>query len=232
MKKKTAELFASTIFLVVGIAISSGGWYAYQSQKKFVAIAQKMPGVVKALEYRGSRKSGGSNYPVVEFQTPEGKTVSFRSDVGSNPASYDVGEQVEVLYNPSHPNEAKLTGFWNLWGLATIFAGLGSVFMIIGIGTMMIFIRLRRMIEEVKMTGQAVELPARIEYTQNKGRKRYYLRSEWLNPADRKMYLFDSESISYDPTPFMEGRSVRVWYDPHNPQNRYYVDTSFLPEKA
>lgn len=185
-----------------------------------------------ALEYSRSRKGSGSYYPVVEFQIPEGKTVSFRSDVGSNPVSYDVGEQVEVLYNPRYPNEAKMTGFWNLWGLATIFAGLGSIFMIIGIGTMAIFLRRRRMIEEVKMTGQAVELPVRIEYTQSKGRKRYYLRSEWLNPTDRKMYLFDSESISYDPTPFMEGRSVRVWYDPHNPQDRYCVDTSFLPEKA
>ena len=195
MKKKTAELFAGTIFLVVGIAITLGGSY----------------------------------HPVVEFQIPEGKTVSFRSDVGSDLASYNIGEQVEVLYNPGHPNEAKLTGYWNLWGLATIFAGLGSIFMTIGIGTMMIFIRRRRMIEEVKMTGQAVKLPARVEYTQSKGRKRYYLRSEWLNPADRKMYHFDSDSTSYDPTPFMKERSVRVWYDPHNPQNRYYVDTSFLP---
>lgn len=105
-----------------------------------------------ALEYSRSRKGGGSYYPVVEFQTSEGKTVSFRSDVGSKPASYDVGEQVEVLYNPQYPTEAKLTGFWSLWRLAAIFAGLGSIFMAIGIGTMMIFIRQRRMIEAVKMT--------------------------------------------------------------------------------
>ncbi|WP_428667886.1 DUF3592 domain-containing protein [Runella sp.] len=230
--KKAAELFVSIIFSVVGIAITAGGWYAYQSQKKFVAIAQKTSGVVTALEYSRSRKGGGSYYPIVEFQTPEGRTFSFRSDVGSNPAPYDRGEQVEVLYNPHDPNEAKLTGFWNLWGLAAIFAGLGSVFTAIGIGTMVASIRRRKMIEEVKMTGSSVELPARVEYNRSKGRKHYYLRSEWLNPTDGKMYLFDSDPISYDPTPFVQGRSVRVWYDPSNPKKRHYVDTSFLPEKA
>lgn len=231
MRKRT-ESFIGIIFTIVGFAILGGALYAYQNQKQFLSEAQSATGTVTALEYSRSRKGGGSYHPVVEFQTPDGQSYTFRSEVGSKPPAYEVGEEVEIRYNPRNPSDAKLLGFWNLWGLTVLFAGLGSVFGGIGTGMLISAVRRKRMIEQLKLSGSRIEILPRVEYRSVKGRPHYYLRGQWLNPADGKMYVFDSDTLGYDPAPFVEGRSVGVWIDPQNPKKRYYVDTSFLPEKA
>jgi len=230
--RKRAEFFIGAIFTIVSFALLGGALYAYQSQKKFLSEAVASTGTVTALEYSRSRKGGGSYYPVVEFRTSEGTSYTFRSESGSKPAAYDVGEEVEVRYDPRNPFEAKLTGFWNLWGLAVLFAGLGSVFAGIGAGMLISVVRKKRMIEQLKVSGNRIEFFPRVEYRSVKGRPQYYLRGQWHNPTDGKIYVFDSDTLGYDPTPFVEGCSVGVWIDPQNPKKRYYVDTSFLPEKA
>ncbi|MFN8346278.1 MAG: DUF3592 domain-containing protein [Spirosomataceae bacterium] len=226
------EFYIGIIFTVVGLALLGGALYAYQSQKKFLSQAYASTGTVTALEYSRSRKGGGTYYPIVEFRTPDGQSYTFRSEMGSKPPAYDVGEQVEVRYNPKDPFDAKLTGFWSLWGLSVLFAGMGSVFSAIGISFLVYMIRRKRMIEQLKLSGSRIEFSPRVEYRSVKGRHQYYLRGQWLNPSDGKMYLFDSDTLAYDPTPFVQGRSVGVWVDPQNPKKKYYVDTSFLPEKA
>ncbi len=229
---KSTESFVGVIFTIVGLALVFGALYAYKSQQKFLSGAVASTGTVTALEFSRSRKGGGSYHPVVEFQTPESRTYSFRSEMGSRPPAYEVGEQVEIRYNPQNPTDAKLTGFWNLWGLAFLFAGLGCVFGGIGTGMLVSLFRRKRMIEQLKLIGNRIEFFPRVEYRSVKGRRHYYLRGQWLNPNDGKMYVFDSDIIAYDPTPFVQQRSVGVWLDLNNPKRRYYVDISFLPEKA
>lgn len=46
-------------------------------------------------------------HPVVRFETPDGRTVEFESESGSN-VPPGVGEEVEVIYDPLRPEEAKL----------------------------------------------------------------------------------------------------------------------------
>jgi len=226
MKKSFGYLFGG-IFATVGIGFVVGGLYFYQSQQAFLATAHKAEGIVKELIFSRSGKKGGVYYPLVEFSTPDGQVHSFRSDTGTNPASYDEGERVEVRYDPKQPSQAKLTGFWSLWGLSAIFGGLGSIFTLIGLGVLWSGIRTKQRIQQLKVTGTPIELPARVEYSNLKGSRGYYIRCEWYNPNDGKMYIYDSEKMLFDPTRFLR-EHVRVWIDPQNPKN-YHVDTSFLP---
>lgn len=58
-----------------------------------------------------TRSSGGHNrllYPVVRFETQEGRTLEFESKTGSN-IPPQVGEEVTVIYNPLRPEEARIT---------------------------------------------------------------------------------------------------------------------------
>ena len=61
-----------------------------------------------------SRSSGGFDsysrllFPVVRFETQDGKTVEFESGLGTN-IPPRVGEEVTVIYDPSRPQEAKVT---------------------------------------------------------------------------------------------------------------------------
>ena len=59
-----------------------------------------------------SRSSVGSGsyllFPVVRFETQDGKTVEFESGLGTN-IPPRVGEEVTVIYDPLRPQEAKVT---------------------------------------------------------------------------------------------------------------------------
>ncbi|MFH8789208.1 DUF3592 domain-containing protein [Streptomyces roseoverticillatus] len=109
----------------------------------FLTDAQRARGTVVALDWRedhggGSRTAHADDapaaYPVVEFTSADGTLRKFRDSAGSNPPSYEVGEQVEVLYRPGSPEDARIKGFLSLWLMPLIFGGIGLVFTGIGTG--------------------------------------------------------------------------------------------------
>ncbi|KJY41556.1 hypothetical protein VR41_12085 [Streptomyces sp. NRRL B-1568] len=109
----------------------------------FLTDAKRAPGTVVALDWRedpdGGSRTGHADdapaaYPVIEFTSADGTPRRFRDSAGSNPPSYKVGEQVEVLYRPNSPEDARIKGFLSLWLLPLIFGGIGLVFTGIGTG--------------------------------------------------------------------------------------------------
>lgn len=65
------------------------------------------------------------------------------------------------------------------------------------------------------------------------GRCPLVLQCQARNPADGKVYVFDSDSLWFDPTPFLGSRTTMpVAVDPDN-YHRYHVLTEgILPEKG
>ncbi|HRQ36437.1 MAG TPA: DUF3592 domain-containing protein [Chloroflexota bacterium] len=87
-------------------------------------------GTVVGLDESDSAEGGCCVYsPIVEFRVA-GQTYTFDSGNASDPPRYDVGEQVEVIYDPNNPQRAEVVGgiFWLLW------AGLAGLFVVILIG--------------------------------------------------------------------------------------------------
>ncbi|MEV6591197.1 DUF3592 domain-containing protein [Streptomyces acidicola] len=124
------------LFFVIGLILAG-------VSVSFLTDAERARGSVVALEWRNDDHSGASRktrgndkpsaYPVVEFTSADGTPREFRDSTGSNPPSYEVGEQVEVLYRADSPEDARINGFASLWLLPLIFGGLGLL--IAGIGT-------------------------------------------------------------------------------------------------
>lgn len=54
-------------------------------------------------------------HPKVSFTTSQGEEISFTDPVGSYPADYEVGDKVEVLYNPKNPQEATIKNWKQIW---------------------------------------------------------------------------------------------------------------------
>jgi hypothetical protein len=74
-------------------------------------------------------------YPKVMFRTPEGREVTFRSEMGhADSPCRRVGEKLTVLYLPNQPNTAEIESFLSLWGAALVFGILGTVFTLVGLG--------------------------------------------------------------------------------------------------
>jgi len=65
-------------------------------------------------------------YPVVEFVASDGKRRNIQMSEGSYPASYEVGDDVVVLYEPDHPIDVRIQsmsstiGMWILPGITGI----------------------------------------------------------------------------------------------------------------
>jgi hypothetical protein len=115
---------AAWAFLAIGLAFLAAGLRSGSHTRAFIARAEVATGTV--IADRGT--------PVIRFRTAEGAEWTFRGGVTSDPPAFDAGEQVEILYDPAHPADARLRTFAQLWFDAAILSGLGAIFALIGGG--------------------------------------------------------------------------------------------------
>ena len=226
------------IFTLVGVGLLIGAFFVYKDAADFLKQAESAPGtVVRLLESRSSSSSSNSTMytPVVQFTDKRGSEIEFTSSISSSPPSYDVGEEVEVLYTPSTPQDARIKGFFSLWGVATILGALGGVFAGIGLG---IFVygklkankiaSLKRRGRVIETTFQGVDQNTSLEVN---GKNPFIIVSHWQNPSTSKLHIFRSDNIWFDPTDFVKSNVIKVLADENN-LKKYHVDLSFLPEIA
>jgi Protein of unknown function (DUF3592) len=227
------------LFLAIGLAFSGISLWAIRDTQAFVARAATAQGEVTGLEYgrdnSSSSSSRGVYYPVVKFRTATGEAHTFRSNSGSSPPSYRVGEAVSVLYDPASPFDARIKGFFSLWLLAFIFGVIGSVFALVGFGGLIVPRLLARRARDLQHHGTPVETD--FQNVELNGAFRVNGRSPWrivsrrLDPARNELHLFHSENLWFDPTPFITSKRITVFVDPSN-MKRYSMDVSFLPKLA
>jgi len=228
------------IFAAIGLAMLAGAFLAFTSTQNFLSTAVSTQGtVIELVRSRSSSSSNGSSdytyAPVVKFETKDGSLIEFQSSTSSNPPSYAEGETIEVLYQKSSPHDAKIKGFFSLWGLSMILGIIGSVFSLIGLGMVFAGIKKSQRIKGLKQSGtrisaevQSVGRNASLEVN---GRNPYQIVAQWQNPTTTKIHIFKSENIWFDPEEHIKGDTIEVLIDQSNPKI-YHVDTSFLPEVA
>lgn len=223
-----------TVFTLAGIAMLVGAYFLFQNTQYFLKDALTAEGTV--IELVRVRSSDSTTYkPVVTFKTQSGSMIEFASSTSSNPPAYSQGEIVEVLYQESSPEKARINGFFSLWGAPVILGGLGFVFFLVGFGIIFFGILKNRKTQYLKRHGipittkfQSVEINGSLEVN---GRNPYQICSQWKNPATSELHIFLSENIWFDPTDHISGDKITVLIEQDNP-SKYYVDISFLPNIA
>lgn len=221
-------------FTMGGLGMLIGAFFIYKNTQDFLKDALTTEGTV--IELVRSRSSDSTTYrPVVEFKTQGGSRVEFTSSSGSNPPGYSKGEVVEVLYQESSPEQAKINGFFSLWGASTILGGIGSVFFLVGISIILFGSLKGKKIEYLRKNGipikakfQSVETNGSIEVN---GKNPYQICVQWKNPATSELHVFNSDNIWFDPTDHINSDEITVLIEKDNPQ-KYHVDISFLPKVA
>jgi len=124
------------IFAVVGSMFVILGLRSAASLRRFRRTAARASGVVLdlVLDVAGPRRSTNLVYfPVVRFSTPDGRVVDFRSPQGSSPAAVRRGQQVDVLYDPADPTNARLEGILSGGCLNTFLVVFGGVFVLLAV---------------------------------------------------------------------------------------------------
>ncbi len=219
------------VFLTIGALMLAGAFYFYQDRQTFLKKAEIVQGTV--VELISKRSDNSTTYaPLVSFTTKAGNKIEFTSAVSSNPPSYSEGESVEVLYDPADPKDASINGFASLWIGPLVFGILGTVFFLIGFGIILFGILKQRKTQYLRDNGKRIEtkfVQVHLNYGMAvNGRNPFQISSQWLNPQTNEMYVFESDSIWFDPTEFIKDDIIKVMIDPSNPK-KYYMDISFLP---
>ncbi|MBK9924467.1 MAG: DUF3592 domain-containing protein [Anaerolineales bacterium] len=91
------------------------GAYAGYTSWKLDTEGKTAIGTVVRLEESSDSDGGCCVYsPVVEF-TANDQTYSFESGNASYPPAYEVGEEVNVIYDPADPNTAQINKWTERW---------------------------------------------------------------------------------------------------------------------
>ena len=229
--KGNPSLLLSAILFFVGIAMLIGGIFVYRSNQQFLQSSLKSTGTVTGLDLKQSTDSS-SYYPVVQFRTLENQVINFTSSAGSNPASYQVGETVEVNYNPTNPTSAKINDFMSNGFSVLILGFIGTVFTYSGGIFLSNIIRFRRKKKWLLQYGKRVSSEfKKVEINtsfQVNGSHPYMIVSQWQDPETQTIYIFESENIWYNPEKFVTNKNIDVLVDSKN-YKKYYMDINFLP---
>jgi hypothetical protein len=222
------------IFGSIGLAMLIIAAILVGNSQSFSEKATRAAGVVVELD--PSYSSDGTTYaPIVRFLTTEEQEVVFRSSVSSSPPSYEVGEQVEVLYDPANPDDAVIDSVWQVYLAPMIVGFVGGVFFLIGGGMLGGLLIARRRRERLQAIGHRVTANVTDVYLNTSleinGRNPYVITAQWDNPDTGRVHVFKSDSIWFDPSAYLAGGTIDVLIDPADP-SKYHVDTAFLPEMA
>lgn len=120
--------FAGIVILILGIIVSIYGfsWFLYQENLDENGLITT--GIVVDINEKDFYRS-----PIVTFTTQDSQEVSFLSklDVNVDLFQYEIGQEVEVIYDPSDPQQtAEVNAYWER-NTAHTWSGVVGVFMII-----------------------------------------------------------------------------------------------------
>jgi hypothetical protein len=108
--------------------------------------------IVELIERTRSRSGGRGTStmyaPVFTFTDRDGNDHTIRSTSYSYPRVAEVGEQIDIVYDPSRPEQARVNRFFSLWGLALVLAVIGSFDLVAGVVLSLVSERTERRAQE------------------------------------------------------------------------------------
>jgi hypothetical protein len=90
-----------TILPILSVAIVAVLFLGLRQRISLLRTGVKTEGTIVALETEGLQFM--DKYPVVRFKTPQGEWLTLRSQTSGRAQNWKVGQQVEVRYPHSRP---------------------------------------------------------------------------------------------------------------------------------
>ncbi len=133
--------FVGIVLFLFGVIIAIYGFSFLMEDNELSENGVVVTGKVIDINQKDIYRS-----PFVEFTTLEGEKITFLShlDVNVDLFQYQIGDEVEVVYNKNNPKHAQINAFWER-NTAQLYLGfLGVFLMLFGL-----FFR-RRMLKKAK----------------------------------------------------------------------------------
>lgn len=122
------QWIAGLVLLLICIPFLSIGAYEAVSTQQQLNTFVATRGTVVDNSYYTTVNDGitSSAYqPVIEFTPADGKKTRFTDSIGSEPPDYEVGDQVDVVYNPKNVKEARINSWERMWLAPTLLISIG-----------------------------------------------------------------------------------------------------------
>lgn len=128
-KEKLIKRLTLIILSVVGAALTIGGgclyWYAGKIEKEYKPVIAKIENIEKHTERRqGETKV--HHYVTVSYEVDG---VYYKNPINEYSSSMEIGESINLMYNPADPNEVRSTEIERV--LAIILMAVGVFLLII-----------------------------------------------------------------------------------------------------
>jgi hypothetical protein len=120
------------MFGLVGGLLVVVGLFFFLRTRNFLAKAQEAKGTVIEMVYRrtssADSSSGGGYAPVYQFETADKRRIIKQDGLATNPPGYQVGQTIDILYDPENPEKASVNRWMNLYFVPALLGGLGLLF--------------------------------------------------------------------------------------------------------
>jgi len=114
-----------------------GGAVFTYAQFSFLGRSIRTRGTVVDIVWESIAEDGETStygFPVIEFKDPQGSSIIYaRGRAGSNPPDFQVGDMVDILYDPTKPQYVQIDTFWDFWEGTIIAFVLGIAFILVSL---------------------------------------------------------------------------------------------------
>ena len=117
-----------------------GGGFALKRQR-FLSQSTHTQGTVTAMSAHTSTalQRPQPSPPFSPSTTKAARSGQKPPASSTSPASYHVGDTIDVYYSPSNPSDAEVNGFFSLWGGSVIIGGIGLFQFLLGFACAKVF---------------------------------------------------------------------------------------------
>lgn len=170
---------------------------------------------------------------VYSYEFPSG--VHHRKSPRSSSTEWQwlAGDTIPLQVDSRDPDRTQIKEFVDQWIMGTLLGIFGIIFGGVGFG--MIFFGIQRDRIRKYLLDRGTKIQAKIKSVIVDEATFYDNQNPFLIHAEAQIdgtkWLFESDHILFDPTAYVENRTVDIYYLPENPE-KYYMDLSFLPKFA
>jgi hypothetical protein len=132
----STDLTLGIVFSLVGGLLALIGVFLFIRTRIFIGNAQEVKGIVIQMVYSRSSSSSGSGgryAPIYQFKTLDGQSIVIQDSLSSNPPRFQVGQEIDVLYETGNPQKARINKWMNLYFVPVLLGGMGLIFGGVGI---------------------------------------------------------------------------------------------------
>lgn len=215
------------IFTVVGVIFLVSAVMVYRSDRKFMAEAEEISGVIDTIEtYRDSGHD--VHHRVYVNYTYNGKQYNHVQVNFYSSGMYE-GKEITLYCDPQHPERVVVQGA-NIF-VIVVFAAIGvpfACFVILAIMAARINARKKKVRETGRILYATVDEISRCSNYRVNGRRPYVVFCSYRDDYKDIIYRFKSEYLWVNPEPAITvGSTINVYVEMDNYKN-YYVDTESM----